>query len=106
MLGQADLIFIYIFHKSTELQHLLTDANSDKEGDIRDHLPQYVPEVPFTAAVAVLHQLGSPQSCTEEVQLCLWQNGKLFTLQMPQMLMYDLNNNELLKELFKVFTAY
>lgn len=68
MLGQADLIFIYIFHKTTEhIERLLTDTNSDKERDIRDHLPQYVPEVPFTAAVAVLHQLGSPQNCTEEV---------------------------------------
>lgn len=49
------------------MKRLLTDTNSDKEGDIRDHLPQYVPEVPFTAAVAVLHQLGTPQNCTEEV---------------------------------------
>lgn len=46
---------------------LLTNTNSDEECDIRDHLPQYVPEVPFTAAVTVLHQLGAPQNCREEV---------------------------------------
>lgn len=46
---------------------LLTNTNSDKEGNIGDHLPQHVPEVPFTAAVAVLHQLRTPQNCTEEV---------------------------------------
>lgn len=109
MLGQADLIFIYILHKTTEhIQRLLTDTNSDKERDVCDHLPQHVPEVPFTAAVAVLHQLGSPQNCTEEVLSFVCDKmGNYLHYSVPQMLtMYDVNNNELLKELSKVFSAY
>lgn len=42
---------------------LLTNADSDEEPKICEHLPQHVSEVPFSAAVAVLHQLSSPQSC-------------------------------------------
>lgn len=34
---------------------LLTDTNSDEERDICEHLPQHVPEVPFSTAVTVLH---------------------------------------------------
>lgn len=49
------------------IKSLLTDTNSDEECDVRDHLPQYVPEVPFTVAVAVLHQLGAPQNCRQEI---------------------------------------
>lgn len=46
---------------------LLTDTNRDEECDVRDHLPQYVPEVPFTAAVTILHQLSTPQNCRGKV---------------------------------------
>ncbi len=46
----------------------LTDANSDEERNICEHLPQYVPEVPFSTAVTVLHQLGAPQNCKEKQQ--------------------------------------
>lgn len=45
---------------------LLTDANRDEERHVCEHLPQYVPEVPFSTAVAVLHQLCAPQNCTEK----------------------------------------
>lgn len=44
---------------------LLTDTNSDEERDICEHLPQHVPEVPFSTAVTVLHQLCAPQNCKE-----------------------------------------
>lgn len=88
------------------MKRLLTDTNGDEEGDIRDHLPQYVPEVPFTAAVAVLHQLGTPQNCTEEV-LSFGRD------QMGNYLHYRCLRREqcvtqitLLKELSKVFSAY
>lgn len=89
------------------MKRLLTDTNGDKEGEIRDHLPQYVPEVPFTAAVAVLHQLGTPQNCTEEVlSFGRDQTGNYLHLQMPQTwTMYDVNNI-IIKELSKVFSAY
>lgn len=45
------------------VQCLLTDTNGDEEGDIREHLPQDIPEVSFTAAVTVLHELSAPQNC-------------------------------------------
>lgn len=44
---------------------LLTDANRDEECDICEHLPQDIPEVPFTTAVTVLHQLCAPQNYRE-----------------------------------------
>lgn len=45
------------------IEGLLTDADGDEECDIREHLPQYVPEVSLSTAVAVLHQLCAPQNC-------------------------------------------
>ena len=45
------------------VQCLLTDTNSDEECDICEHLSQYVPEVPFSTVVTVLHQLCAPQNC-------------------------------------------
>ena len=48
---------------------VLTDTDSDEEGSVREHLPQYIPEVPLTAAVAVLHQLCAPQNCTTKYSI-------------------------------------
>lgn len=51
------------------LEHVLTDANSDEERDICEHLPQQVPEVSFTTAVTVFHQLCAPQNCRRDNKL-------------------------------------
>lgn len=53
-------------HSAGNVECLLTDTNSDEECDIREHLPQYIPEVPFTTAVTVLHQICAPQNCREK----------------------------------------
>lgn len=49
---------------SSSVWCLLTDTDGDEEGNVGEHLPQNIPEVPFTAAVAVLHELSAPQNCT------------------------------------------
>lgn len=51
-----------LFHHVGSSERLLTDADRDEERDICEHLPQDIPEVPFTAAVAVLHQVSAPQN--------------------------------------------
>lgn len=50
------------------IECVLTDTDSDEECDVCDHLPQYVPEVPLSTAVTVLHQLCAPQNCKEKKQ--------------------------------------
>lgn len=49
------------------IERLLTDTKGDEECDIGEHLSQYVPEVPFSTAVAVLHQLCAPQNCRDTI---------------------------------------
>lgn len=59
------------------IEGLLTDADGDEECDIREHLPQYVPEVSLSTAVAVLHQLCAPQNCKGSVSVGVQYVGTL-----------------------------
>lgn len=64
--GRASLhhtvFHVIILHLS---ERSLTDAYSDEESDVGEHLPQDVPEVSLSPAAAVLHQLCAPQNCRE-----------------------------------------
>lgn len=60
--NDTKISFLVILLPIMKTWRSLTDADCDEKGDVGEHLPQNIPEVSFTAAVAVLHQLSAPQN--------------------------------------------